>query len=286
MSFDLTKHKKTVLIVISVIIATSICVYSIGSAFKDKSSRQVPIIMYHSIIKDESEWNDLVLSPVELEKDFIWLKEKGYQPVFVDDLIKYVNAKVDLPEKPVVITFDNGYYNNLTYVLPLLEKYDFRATFSIVGSYSEYACEEAEPSPSHSYLDWNDMIQMQKSCRCEFSNQSYALHSLGERRGCLMKDGETYEEFRHVFLSDIFKTQHLLEDNCNISPKVFSYPYGLICDASERLVKNSGFSASLSSEEKSNTITIGDKDCLFNLGRINRPAFIDTKSFMKKHDID
>ncbi|MBQ9375032.1 MAG: polysaccharide deacetylase family protein, partial [Ruminococcus sp.] len=183
-------------------------------------------------------------------------------------------------------TFDDGSYNNLTYVLPLLEKYDFKATFSIVGSFSEYACEEAEPSPAYSYLDWNDMIKMQKSKRCEFANHTYDLHSLTDRRGCLMKNGETYEQFRHVFLADVFKTQHLLEDNCNIKPKVFAYPYGLRCDAAERLVKNSGFLASLCTEERINKITVGDNTCLYNLGRVNRPAFVDTESFMKEHDID
>ena len=285
------KIKRTTLTVllISIVLATAgitALAHALKSEFSDNNSKQVPILMYHSILKDESKWNDYILSPVELEKDIVWLKENGYQPVFVKDLISYVNENSDLPEKPVVLTFDDGSYNNLTYVIPLLEKYDFKATFSVVGSYSEFACEEAEPSPSYSYLDWDDIKKMMKTGRAEFANHTYDLHSLNDRRGCTIKNGETYEQFRHIFLSDIFKTQHLLENNCNISPDIFAYPYGMTCEASKRLVKNSGFSASLGVEEKINSITIGNENCLYELGRFNRPAFISTEDFMKKYDID
>ena len=161
------KIKRTTAITILISIAvTALGITALAAAIKseisEKNTKQVPILMYHSILKDESKWNDYVLSPVELEKDIVWLKENGYQSIFIKDLISYVNGNADLPEKPIILTFDNGSYNNLIYVLPLLEKYDFKATFSIVGSYSEFACEEAEPSPAYSYLDWDDINKMIK----------------------------------------------------------------------------------------------------------------------------
>lgn len=282
--------RKTAIIALTAIVfsitgITALAV-TLESVFAAKDTRQVPIITYHNIVKDESAWNEYNLSPVELEKDFIWLKEHGYEPVFIKDLVSYVNGNGKLPEKPIVLTFDDGGYNNILYVLPLLEKYNFKAVFSIIGAYSEYACEEAEPSESESYLDWEDINKMQKSNHAEFANHSYNLHSLDDRRGCNMKEGETYEQFRHVFLADIFTTQHLLEDHCNISPEIFTYPYGITCNAAERLVKNSGFSASLGTEEKVNTISIDKEECLYNLGRFNRSAYISTEDFMDKHNIN
>ena len=50
----------------------------------------VPILMYHSVLKDESRLNDYVVTPVTLEKDLIYLKENGYTTVFISDLINYV----------------------------------------------------------------------------------------------------------------------------------------------------------------------------------------------------
>ena len=254
---------------------------AVKESVKKITSVEVPIISYHNIVKEESLWGDNALSPVELEKDIIWLLEHGYETVFVGELVSYVNGIDDLPNKPVILTFDDGYYSSFHYVLPLLEKYKVKATVSIVGSYSEYAREEASPSPLASYLDWEDIIKMRRTGLVEFANQSYDLNERDERIGISMLENETYEDYRHVLLTDIFKTQHLLEEHCRFSPIIFTYPFGVTCEAGERLVKNSGFQATLSMNRKINYIKRNDEECLFNLGRISRPAFVPTEEFME-----
>ncbi|MBQ9375927.1 MAG: hypothetical protein IJU04_06295 [Ruminococcus sp.] len=77
MSVTFKVQKSFLIITVAIIIAISVSLYAIGVALDNKNSKDVPILMYHSIIKDESKWNDYVLSPVQLEEDFIWLKEKG-----------------------------------------------------------------------------------------------------------------------------------------------------------------------------------------------------------------
>ena len=227
-------------------------------------------------------WNDYVLSPVELEKDLVWLRENDYKTVFINDIVEFVNGDNELPKKSVVLTFDDGFYNNYYYVFPLLKKYNAKATISIVGSYSEFACEEANPQPAYSYLDWDNINEMRKSGLVEFANHSYNLHSLDNRRGTVKDKGESYENYRHVLLTDIFKNQHLIEDFCGFTPNIFTYPYGLTCEAGERLIKNSGFNATLGTEEKMNYIKKDDNDSLYNMHRFNRPSYISTKDFMKK----
>ena len=69
----------------------------------------------------------------------------------------------ELPEKPIILSFDDGTYNYREYLLPLLEKYDMKATVSIVGAYTDAACEEAEPDPAYSYLDWQDVSVLRDS---------------------------------------------------------------------------------------------------------------------------
>ena len=248
-----------------------------------KSGAFVPIIMYHSILKDESMSGKYVVTPITLEKDFIYLKENGYTPVFVNDLIRYVNYGEKLPEKPVVLTFDDGFYNNYTYLFPLLKKYDFKATISIVGEYSFNASESGEkPNAAYSYLRWEDINEMRTSGLVEFCNHTYDLHEYGERKGCSREDGESYEDYRKIFLSDIIKTQQLFDENCEFSPNVFTYPFGCAGESAERLVKNFGFSASLGVEEKPNYIEKNKPDCLYNLNRYNRDNSISTEKFMQK----
>ena len=80
----------------------------------------LPIIMYHSILRDNARTGQYVITPARLEQDMLYLRERGYTTVGVNDLIEYVYNGVPLPEKPVMLTFDDAYYNNLTYLEPLL----------------------------------------------------------------------------------------------------------------------------------------------------------------------
>ncbi len=285
MFFSLRIKTSVIAAIVTAAAVISVVIFMIFRANADEDHREgvfVPIIMYHSILKDESAWNDYVLSPIELEKDIVYLKRNGWTPVFISDLVNYNKGFGDLPEKPVVLTFDDGDYNFMTYVLPLLEKYDFKATVSVVGGFSEYACEEAAPSPAYSYLDWEDIKTLSASGRVEIANHTYDMHSLKERKGSSIKEGESFEDYRRAFFNDTFKTQQLLKDNCGLVPKVYTYPYGFICEESRQLVKECGFDASLGVQEKPNYIVRGDEACLYDMNRYNRPSFITTDEFMKK----
>lgn len=64
--------------------------------------------MYHSVLKDQKMDGKYVVSPTEFENDLIYLKEHGYTTIFLQELVDYVYSGAALPEKPVVITFDDG----------------------------------------------------------------------------------------------------------------------------------------------------------------------------------
>ena len=166
-------------------------------------------------------------------------------------------------------------------MLPLLEKYDFKATISVVGSYTEKSDEHSDRSERYSYLTSEEISELFNSGLVEIGNHSYDMHSLDKRQGCGIMKGESYEDYRNAFLSDIKKTQDYLSDNCSIAPQVFTYPYGIVSEPSLRLVKSAGFQASLGVEEKPNYIT-SDPDCLYRMFRYNRPSGVLTEKFMEK----
>ena len=105
-----------------------------AAAADPRESVQVPVLMYHSILKDPARAGTYVVSPAQFEADMVCLLDRGYETVSVAELIAYVDGTGRLPEKPVVVTLDDGYYNNLTYVLPILERLDLCAVISIVGA--------------------------------------------------------------------------------------------------------------------------------------------------------
>ena len=97
----------------------------------------LPIIMYHSLLKDEKYQGKYVLSPDLFESDLKYLEQNGYTTIVIQDLIDYFDKGTPLPEKPIMLTFDDGYYNNYLYAYPLLKKYNSKAVISINGFYTE-----------------------------------------------------------------------------------------------------------------------------------------------------
>lgn len=255
---------------ISIVIATS------------EDYTDVPIIMYHSILKDPSRSNKYTVTPAVLEEDLKYIKDKGYTTVTIADLISYVYDDSPLPEKPIVLTFDDGHYNNYGYLFPLLEKYDMKAVISIVGSYTDKFTETDEANLNYSYLRWKDIKELMDTGRIEFQNHTYNLHSnTGKRIGTKKIKGETDEHYKSILKDDILKLQQEFEENTNYTPKCFTYPFGGISNASLDIIKELGFKASLSCEQGINKLT-KNPNSLYLLKRYNRPSYISTYNFFQK----
>ena len=242
----------------------------------------VPIIMYHSILKDPSRSNKYTVTPAVLEEDLKYIKDKGYTTVTIADLISYVYDNKPLPEKPIVLTFDDGHYNNYGYLFPLLEKYDMKAVISIVGSYTDKFSETDEANLNYSYLRWKDIKELMDTGRIEFQNHTYNLHSnTGKRIGTKKIKGETDEHYKNVLEEDILKLQQEFKENTNYIPQCFTYPFGGISNASLDIIKELGFKASLSCEQGINKLT-KNPNSLYLLKRYNRPSYISTYNFFQK----
>lgn len=82
---------------------------------------RLPVLMYHGVHSDPKKAGDYVITPQALEEDLLYLQRQGCTTVVMSDLIAYVQQGAPLPEKPVMITFDDGYYNNYLNAYPLLQ---------------------------------------------------------------------------------------------------------------------------------------------------------------------
>ena len=147
----------------------------------------LPVIMYHSLTEPT---NDYQLSPAAFGQDLAYLQSHGYESVTVRQLADYTRGIGELPAHPVLITFDDGFYTNLSAALPLLEQYDMQAVVSVVGRYTE----ELAPADPHverySYLTWDDIWALLDSGRVELGSHTYDLHTNDKRAGCSILLGE------------------------------------------------------------------------------------------------
>ncbi|MBQ6809594.1 MAG: polysaccharide deacetylase family protein [Clostridia bacterium] len=232
----------------------------------------VPVIMYHSILKDGSLQGKYVVSPDQLERDLQYLSENGYSSVTVSDLISYVEDGTPLPEKPIMLTFDDGYYNNYLYAFPLMKKYDFKMVLSVIGKYSEIYSESEDENAYYSHCTWEQLREMEDSGYVEVQNHSFDMHTTDKgRNGSKKNSWESFEIYEDIFSADILKCQNLLIEKSGITPTAFTYPFGAISNESVNILKNLGFKASFSCEEKVNIIT-RDPKCLFGIYRYLRPT--------------
>lgn len=240
---------------------------------------QVPILMYHSILKDDSRQGKYVVSPAVLEADLDALQQRGYETVTVQDLLAYVQNGTPLPEKPVMVTFDDGYFNNYIYAYPLLQARHMRAVVSIIGSQTALFSENGQENAYWSHLKLDHLKQMQDVF--EVQNHSWNLHEYGERRGCLRRRGEDETTYEALLREDTEETQRLLTEAGLPTPICYTYPFGACSEESEQVLQDMGFLCTLGCEEKPNIIT-RDPACLYEMGRFNRAAGESTEQYLQR----
>lgn len=249
---------------------------------QEKDGINVPIIMYHGILNDKKLQGEYVISPQQFEDDLKNLKAMGYTTIVMKDLINYVYNDVALPEKPIILTFDDGYYNNYVYAYPLLKQYQCKMVLSPIGYYADRYTDTPDVSPTYGHCTWSNLQEMVDSGTVELQNHSYNMHSnKGGRIGIKKKTAEKVTTYEKLIADDITQAQNRFKENLKLIPDTFTYPFGAVCDEAQSVVKELGFKASLICQEKSNTIT-KDKECLYNLGRYLRSSKDNGKAFLQK----
>ena len=244
----------------------------------------VPILMYHSVCRNDRVDSEYYLAPEKFESDLQYLKGHGYTAVFISELADFAEGKGDLPEKPVALTFDDGYYNWLTTVLPLLEKYNMKATFNVVGEYAEKEGAAQNRSPAYSYLTWEEIAALRDSGLAEIGSHTWAMHTLGARRGCKKMAGESAAHYENALTGDLSRLNQTLSERCGFTPATFAYPYGEVCPESVPVLRSLGFRAALTCNERVNKL-VCDPALLFSLGRIHRASHYSTAAFMRKYGL-
>ena len=242
-----------------------------------RSSVEIPIIMYHGITQNPSKEKEYFISKDRFERDLKWVQKEGYTTIFPSQLIDYVYNGTSLPEKPIILSFDDGYCNNYINAFPLLQEYNMKATIAIIGIESEISSNDVYRVPASCSLSWGEIAILARSGLVEFSNHSYDLHETNRgRKGADIKPGESLENYRQVLTKDLIKNQSLIELATGRTPKVFVWPFGAypLDGSAEPILKDLGFKASFNSYQRTSIVERGNTDSLFGLGRyLRNPKF-------------
>ena len=160
----------------------------------------VPILLYHDI-QDSGEGDSTISKKVFLSH-LDALQKAGYETVTFQRLINYVKYGFSLPEKPILITFDDGYLSNYKIAWPALQLRGMVGTIFVVGSSvgkDTYKDTGVSTLPHFNYWQANEMIA---SGVMSIQSHTYDLHQYrpleadGGREGVLPKVGESAEAYR------------------------------------------------------------------------------------------
>lgn len=284
-----TKNKKTKAILLTVIMIVilpiSIIPVSLNIIGED-NKQEIPILMYHSMLKSRQCIGQYVVSPDEFESDINYLEENGYTAIFMQDLISCVKGESQLPDKPVIITFDDGYYNNYYYAYKIAKEHNIKMVISIIVSQTDLYSESHDENPNYSHLTWDEINEMLNSGLVEIANHSYNLHAQnGKYIGVTKAKCESDEEYKQRLVNDIKKAQDRIFEKTGIMPTTFTYPFGLAGKNTKEIIKNMGFDATLLVENKKASVEISNDSSLYNLKRCIRVGGASTYKVMKKYKI-
>ena len=172
----------------------------------------LPVIMYHGLTDKQSRQNQYMISPDCFEQDLKYLKENGYETISVSELVRHFKEKKPLPEKPVLITFDDGYLNNYTFAFPLLKKYNAKALISPIGISADEAENEKYRSADWSQCRWKELKEMCDSGLVELGNHTYDLHKTGAgKNGAAKMPGEDEMEYEKRLKEDVISANEAIK---------------------------------------------------------------------------
>jgi len=244
----------------------------------------LPVIMYHHLTEKSKRAGKYTLTKEQFRKDMEYLKEKGYESVDTKMLTDYVEGKGNLPQKPVMITFDDGFESFYVLAKPILEQLSMRACVFVIGYLADEYTKLNDHNINYSYLTWDEIRELDESEYIEVQSHTYNLHNntKGKRKGIAQLKGESVNNYEKTITDDLKKMRNKLKDNSGVTSEAIAYPYGVYSKATAKIMENFGYKLSFTCEERINTIIRNDKNSLFNLGRYNRPAGISSENFFGK----
>ncbi len=176
----------------------------------------VPVLAYH-LVDDHYDNTPLAVKVSHFEGQMKYLHDNGYHAITLDQLYKYVSTGSPLPQKPVVITFDDGYEDNYTNAFPILKKYNMKATVFMIA--------DSIGAPRFLTAD-----QLKEMNAYGFDVQSHTY----SHRPLTTLDGEEIK-------AELSHSKVVLEEVLNKKIQYIAYPQGKYDKKVEELTREAGY---------------------------------------------
>jgi biofilm PGA synthesis lipoprotein PgaB len=238
---------------------------------RDQNPNEFTVLSYHEIAdKSETLDSSYAVTPEHFEEQVHWLMKSGYRFISIDDILKYRKGKKPLPEKAVLMTFDDGYQSVYTNAFPVIKKYKIPVVIALVGSWME--AKETVDFDGHKiartkFLSQNEIKEMVRSGLVEIASHTYSLHKgiTGNPQGNMqpavitrqwLSDKQRYEDeksYKERIYSDLSANNTFLENYTGQKPRIMVWPYGYYNKEVRQIVERLGMPIGLTLDDGSNT---------------------------------
>ena len=201
--------------------------------FVHSEKKKIPILMYHSISESANpKFKQFSVSPKLFATHMAYLRQHAYTPLTVTQFINMrTQGKDTLPERPVILTFDDGFADFFTEALPVLKHYDFVATLYIATAFINNTSRgmQQEGEGTRPMLTWDQIIEINK-CGIECGTHSHRHLQLDILPLAIAKE-------------EIVQCKTLLEYHLDQKIFSFAYPHGYHSTTIQRLVHAAGYTS-------------------------------------------
>jgi biofilm PGA synthesis lipoprotein PgaB len=232
------------------------------------------VLCYHEVRDEVRDYPDpYAVDSAALVRQFAWLRGNGYAPVSLDDIVAARRGGKPLPDKAVLLSFDDGYLSFYTRVYPLLREFRFPAVLGIVGKWIDSPADgplsfgEKGTVSDASFPSWSQLREMADSGLVELASHTYDLHHgiLANPQGNLEPAATariynpatgSYEDdasWRARVRADLARNSDEIARETGHRPRAVVWPYGSYNDELVRISGELGMPIALTLNDGANT---------------------------------
>lgn len=235
-----------------------------AAALPDETvSRDVPVLMWHNLAEESS--GDMTISVDTFRAQIEALHEAGFKTVSLQQLYDYVHFGTELPEKPIVLTFDDGYFSNYEYAFPILQEYDMQATIFAIGvsvGKDTYKDTDHAMTPHFGADEAREMVD---SGLISVQSHTFDMHqwppfedgNAQVRETLLPFDGEADADYEAAVEADFAESRELLESITGQPVNALAFPEGAYVTLTQDALRSAGAEMTFTTVRAVNTVVKG-----------------------------
>jgi peptidoglycan/xylan/chitin deacetylase (PgdA/CDA1 family) len=186
----------------------------------------IPILCYHNLNPTTAGYMNM--KPEKFEAQMKWLKENGFTFIPLKTAVEYLQGKpVTLPEKPVVLTADDGWQSVYTYMYPVIKKYNIPTTLFIYP--------ETISNGKHA-MTWAELKELQATGLFDIQGHTYSHPNFKHE-----KRDMSPPHFEKFVTNELANSKKILDDKLNIHVTLLAWPFGIYNDYLEQQAENAGY---------------------------------------------